>query len=123
MQEIDLIHLKGMTFYAYHGVLPEEQKLGQKFLVDLDVYLQSAAGYAADDLTKTVNYAEVFQVVERCVTGERYKLLEALAERIAAEVLGKFRCLGVRVEVHKPNAPIPGVINDISVEIYREKEV
>ncbi|HHV63729.1 MAG TPA: dihydroneopterin aldolase [Peptococcaceae bacterium] len=117
---VNVIHLRGLEFYAYHGVLPEEQKLGQKFLVDVDLYPGKWLS-GRDKLEETVNYAEVYETVKACVEKERFQLLESLAEAIAAQVLAGFDCQAVRVEVHKPNAPLPGVFRDVSVEIFREK--
>lgn len=117
----NMIHLKGMEFYGYHGVLEEENDLGQRFLVDLDITPLHWAG-CTDSIDDTVNYAEVFAVVRDCVENKKFKLLETLAEEIASRVLEQFACTRIRVEIHKPNAPIPGIFSDVSVEILREKK-
>ena len=116
----DVIHLRGLEFYAYHGVLPEEQVLGQKFLIDMDLFSDLSRAGVSDQVGDTIHYGEVYQVIKTCVTGERHQLLEHLAEDIAQRVLGQFSCTSVRVEVHKPQAPIPGIFRDVSVEIWRE---
>lgn len=120
MMESNIIHIKGMAFYAYHGVMPEENVLGQKFFVDADIFLKDAFGNA-DNLAETVNYADVYSLIKDIVLTERYKLIETLAEKIAAGIIDRFNCEKVRVEVHKPNAPVPGILEDISVEIMRER--
>ena len=117
----DVIHLRGLEFYAYHGVLPEEQVLGQRFLIDLDLYLDLSKAGSSDRVEDTIHYGEVYQVIKACVTGESHQLLEHLAEDIAQRVLMKFSATSVRVEVHKPQAPIPGIFRDVSVEIWRDK--
>ncbi len=119
--EYSIIHLKGMEFYAFHGLYPEETQLGQKFIIDVDLYL-NANSYAADSLDASVNYAEVYSLVQKTVTGNTYKFIEKLAEEIAQSILRDFACQRVNVEVHKPNAPVQGIIRDISVEIHREKQ-
>lgn len=119
----DVIHLRGLEFYAYHGVLPEENRLGQKFIIDMDLHLNMSKAGLSDQVEDTVSYAEVYQVIQACVTAERHQLLEHLAEHIAQRVLGQFSCASVRVEVHKPQAPIPGIFRDVSVEIWRESRV
>lgn len=116
----DVIHLRGMEFYAYHGVLPEEQVLGQRFLIDVDIFSDLRQAGSSDHVGDTVHYGEVYQVIKACVTGDQHKLLEHLAEEIARDVLKKFSCTSIRVEVHKPQAPIPGIFRDVSVEIWRE---
>lgn len=122
MKEHDIIHLKGLSFYGYHGVMPEENVLGQKFIVDVDLYLKLRKPGLSDQVEDTINYAEVYEKIKGVVTEERYSLLERLAQRIADQILEGFLCDSVRVEVHKPEAPIPGIFEDVSVEIWREKE-
>lgn len=122
MRENNLIHLKGMEFYAYHGVMEEERVLGQRFIIDVDIFPDTWVD-EQERLKDTVNYAQVFNVVQNCVLNERYQLIESLAENIASRILGEFDCKSVRVEVHKPNAPVPGIVKDISVEILREKKI
>lgn len=116
----DAIHLRGLEFYAYHGVLPEEQVLGQRFLIDMDIFSDLRQAGSSDQVGDTIHYGEVYQVVKACVTEARHQLLERLAEEIAQRVLAQFSCSSIRVEVHKPQAPVPGVFRDISVEIWRE---
>lgn len=116
----DVIHLRGLEFYAYHGVLPEEQVLGQRFLIDMDLFSDLSKAGVSDQVGDTIHYGEVYQVIKSCVSGDKHQLLEHLAEDIAQRVLGQFSCTSVRVEVHKPQAPIPGIFKDVSVEIWRE---
>ncbi|HWQ72966.1 MAG TPA: dihydroneopterin aldolase [Desulfitobacteriaceae bacterium] len=118
----DAIHLRGLEFYAYHGLLPEERTLGQKFLVDIDIFLNLQTAGKSDEVKDTVNYAEVYSVIQKYMLGEPVNLLENLAERIACQVLAGFSCAAVRIEIHKPQAPVPGVFRDISVEIWRGKK-
>lgn len=118
----DVIRLRGLEFYAYHGVLPEEKTLGQKFLVDMDIFLSLQSAGNSDKVEDTVSYAEIYSIIKECMLGESVNLLERLAEQIAKQVLDGFECLAVRVEIHKPQAPVPGIFRDISVEIWREKE-
>ncbi|MCB8816748.1 dihydroneopterin aldolase [Desulfosporosinus shakirovi] len=119
MSELDVIHLRGLEFYSYHGVLPEENILGQRFLIDMDLFHNLRQAGFSDRVEDTIHYGEVYQVIKACVTEGRYLLIERLAEEIAQRVLGQFACESVRVEVHKPQAPIPGIIRDVSAEIWR----
>lgn len=118
----DVIHLRGLEFYAYHGLLPEERTLGQKFLVDMDIFLNLQTAGKSDKVEDTVSYAEVYSIIKKYMLGEPVNLLENLAERIACQVLAGFSCAAVRIEIHKPQAPVPGVFRDISVEIWRKKK-
>ena len=121
MKESKIIHLKGMEFYGYHGVLEEERVIGQKFVVDADIHLHGAKRQEDDDLAHTVDYREIYSIVKQCVEKEQFKLIETLCEIIASRLLAQIDCAGVKVEVHKPNAPIPGMIRDISIQITRER--
>jgi dihydroneopterin aldolase len=122
MQGHDVIHLSGLEFYAYHGLLAEERTLGQKFLVDMDIFLSLQTAGKSDKLEDTVSYAEVYSIIQKYMLGEPVNLLENLAEQIATRVLAGFSCSAVRIEIHKPQAPVPGIFGDISVEIWREKK-
>jgi dihydroneopterin aldolase len=123
VDSMDKIFLYEMEFYGYHGVFPEETRLGQRFVVDLVVELDLQEAGQKDDLTKTVNYGEIYERVKEIVEGEPKKLIETIAERIAASLLifsDKIdRC---HVKVTKPNPPIPGHYKSVGVEITRSKD-
>ncbi len=115
----DKLVLKGMQFYGYHGALPEERQLGQRFLVDLELFCDLRSPGASDRLGAAVDYAKVFDLVKGIVEKERYHLIEALAERIASCVLENFPVEGVLVRVKKPQVPLPGILSYAGVEIKR----
>ncbi len=114
------IALLGLEFYGRHGVRPEEGRLGARFVVDL--WLEVAFEGRGDRLEETVDYAQVYALVEREVTGRRFYLIEALADHLAQTLLEAFpRLVRVRVRVHKPHAPIPGVFRDVYAETERAR--
>lgn len=117
----DKILLEGMTFYGYHGVRQAEKELGQRFVVDLEVWKDLAPAGHGDDLALTVNYAALYRLVAGIVTGPPCNLIETVAERIAAAILAQFPVEAVRVRVRKPEAPIPGVLAGAGVEILRRR--
>lgn len=119
---MDTIILEGMEVYGYHGVLPEEQSLGQRFIVDVELYLDLRPAGESDDPDRTVNYARVFELVESIVGGRPYRLIEAVAEAIASAVLERFPVAVTRVRVKKPQAPVPGRFAWMAVEIRRTKQ-
>ena len=120
---MDKIFLRGMTFAAAHGVLPHEQGMRQRFVVDAELLLDLHPAGLHDDLAETVNYAEVYEIVRKTIEGETKKLLESLAEDIADRVLGAFSMIrSASITVHKPAAPIPGIFSDVGVSITRERE-
>jgi dihydroneopterin aldolase len=119
---MDKIFFRNMAFYAYHGVYPEENRLGQRFFVDLELKLDLRSAAAADDLEQTVNYAAVYERVKREVEETCVKLLETLAENISRSLLGAFPMLvEVTVRVTKPDPPIPGHYEAVGVEIVRRR--
>ncbi len=117
----DRILLQGLRFYGYHGVNPEETRLGQRFVVDLELGVDTRAAGQSDDLTRTVNYGAVYDDVRAVVEGRPYKLIEAVAEAVAARVLERYPVRDVLVRVRKPEAPIPAQMDWVAVEIYRER--
>ncbi len=119
----DRIGLRGLKFYGYHGVLQEEKVLGQLFIIDVDLYRDLSKAGKTDKVEDTINYAEVYDFIKTIVTTERYELIEKLGERIAEDLLKSFNCEAIRVVVHKPQAPIPGIFDDAFIEIYREKKI
>ncbi len=119
---MDRILLQGLQFYAYHGVNPEEQALGQRFQVDLCLGLDLRPAGQTDDLARTVNYSAVYRRVRQVVEGERFRLLEALAERLAAVLLAEFPLATVTVRVTKLHPPLQGAVQGtVAVEITRER--
>jgi dihydroneopterin aldolase len=119
---MDKIELKGMRFFGYHGVYPEENKLGQQFVVDLVMHLDLSEAGSRDDLAATVNYAEVCGLVREIVTGPPLRLVEALAERIATKVLATYTIVGeITVRVTKPHPPVDIRFDGVTVEIHRRR--
>lgn len=113
-----------MTFYGYHGVLPEETKLGQIFHVDLRVETDLKQAGKTDNLEESISYVDLFEVCQSIVEGEPFKLIEAVAEKIAEEILGQFtKVFAVTVKVIKPNPPIPGHYESVAVEITRSRSI
>lgn len=116
----DKIIMSNMAFFGTHGVFEEENRLGQKFFIDTDLYLNTSEAGHTDDLMKSVSYGDVYVVIKAIVESREYDLLEALAENIAKDVLEQFSLIeGIRVKVKKPEAPVPGIFDYFGVEIYR----
>ncbi|AAT03024.1 dihydroneopterin aldolase [Listeria monocytogenes] len=119
---MDKIYLNELVFYGYHGVLAEETKLGQTFRVSLILGLSTKKAGISDSVDDTVSYAEVYETVKEIVEGTPFKLIEALAEKIATEVLTGYPLLEeVTVKLIKPNPPIPGHYDSVAVEIERKR--
>ncbi|MNE24739.1 Dihydroneopterin aldolase [compost metagenome] len=120
---MDKMVLKRMEYYGYHGVFDEERKLGQRFYVDLVLELDLSAAGKSDDLTKTVNYAEIHELVKGIVERKSFKLIEALAEHIASVVLGTYTMIdALTVGVTKPHPPFDIHFEGVTVELHRSRK-
>lgn len=119
---MDKIILKNLCFYGYNGVLEQEKILGQKFFVDVVLYLDLQKAGSEDSLDDTVNYGEVYQLIDKVFKEERYDLIEAVAETICNRVLVSFDLVKeIEVTIRKPEAPVPGIYDYFAVEIRRKR--
>ena len=110
-----------MLFYGYHGALEEEQKIGSRFEVDLDLRVDLARPSLTDLLSQTVDYKKVYHMIREVVEESRFHLLEKLAAAIAEKVLEGFDVDEVTVRLRKPHAAIEGVLDSVEVELTRKK--
>lgn len=117
----DRIRLVGLGGIGHHGVLAEERRDGQTFRADLTLELDARAAAAGDDLTRTVNYAELSRAVVEVIEGEPVNLIETLATRIAAAALEFEAVQTVTVTVHKPDAPVGVPFTDVEITIVRTR--
>ncbi len=109
------IELNTMKFYAYHGVAPQETRVGNTFLVDLALIAPLEKAVETDCLEDTINYAEVYAVVKQEMDIPS-KLLEHVGGRILKALKVRFPSLtGLKVKVTKPNPPFGGDIQSASV--------
>ena len=117
---MDKIIIENLELFANHGVFPEETKLGQKFLINMELYLPTRKAGYSDDLTESVNYGEVSHFVTEFLTTHTYKLIEAAAEQTARAVLLHFPLIQkLKFSIHKPWAPVGLPLSDVAVEIER----
>ncbi|BFI28186.1 7,8-dihydroneopterin aldolase/epimerase/oxygenase [Marchantia polymorpha subsp. ruderalis] len=116
----DRLILRGGKFHGYHGVLEEEKRLGQKFLVDVDAWLELRKSGSSDDLNDSVSYADLFSIVQKILEGPSFDLVEKVATEIAREVLVAHPLVtDVRVRVLKCAPPVSGFVDRLGVEIFR----
>jgi 7,8-dihydroneopterin aldolase/epimerase/oxygenase len=120
----DRIFIEGMIFYGYHGVHPEENRLGQRFVVDVEGTCDLRPAAQNDDIDRTVNYSHLHAIAREVVEGPPVALVETLAERVALAALDRFEMLDeVAVTVRKPSAPIKGsVLENVGVTVRRRRE-
>ncbi|UII56037.1 dihydroneopterin aldolase [Cytobacillus spongiae] len=117
---MDKIYVNDMEFFGYHGVFPEETRLGQRFRVNLVVETDLRKAGESDDLNDSINYGELYNMTREIVEGKPYKLVETVAEKVAGEILQHYSSIHqLTVKVIKPDPPIPGHYKSVAVEITR----
>ncbi|WP_019903967.1 dihydroneopterin aldolase [Methylobacterium sp. 77] len=118
----DRILVERIAVFAYHGLLEEEARIGQRFYISLDCRTDLRPAGLSDDMARTVSYADLTEIAVRIATTRRFALIEALAEAIAAEILDRFEGVdSVVVRVDKPSAPVPAVIDGVAISILRSR--
>jgi len=119
---MDKIILKNLCFYGYHGVLEEENRLGQKFIVDAMLHVDLEEACNSDNVNDTVNYAEVYEIIKYHSTIMKYKLIESLAQNIIEEIFKKHsKVKEIEITIKKPEAPVNGIYDYFGVEIRRSR--
>lgn len=120
---MDKIILKQMKFFGYHGLFEEENKLGQRFNVDVVLHTSLKKAGTSDDMHDSIDYGEAFEKVKEIVEGNSRNLIEAVAEDIATSLFTHFAMLqACTIQVVKPDPPIAGHYESVAVEIYRERK-
>lgn len=117
----DRLTLTGLRGQGRHGVFDWERASARPFVVDLVLHVDMSGAAAGDDLTKTVDYGALAERVVARIEGEPVKLIETLAERIAADCLADPLVRTAEVTVHKPQAPISVPFGDVAVTVVRER--
>ncbi|TCO74401.1 dihydroneopterin aldolase [Marinisporobacter balticus] len=119
---MDKIIMKNLSFYGYHGAMREENVLGQKFFIDIDLYVDLEKAGNSDHVKDTVHYGEAYALVKDIVENKRFDLIEALVEDIAKEILNQFQLVKeINVTIRKPEAPVAGIFDYFGVEIRRKQ--
>ncbi|MCR5691769.1 MAG: 2-amino-4-hydroxy-6-hydroxymethyldihydropteridine diphosphokinase [Eubacterium sp.] len=118
---MDQIRIDNLEVYCHHGLLKEENVLGQKFLISLTLETDTRQAGREDDINYSIDYAQVSHFVEGKMKEKNYKLIEAAAEHLAEELLENFSLIQkVRLQIKKPWAPILLPLDTVSVTIERE---
>lgn len=118
----DELAITGIECYGHHGVFDFEKRVGQVFLIDLALGLDTAPAAASDDLRDTVDYGSLVGQVKAAVEHDPVDLIETLGQRIAEICLLDSRVEWARVTVHKPDAPIEATFSDVALTITRKRE-
>jgi dihydroneopterin aldolase len=118
----DTIFVTGLLIHAHHGVMDHEGKVGQRFVIDLELTVDLTAGSQSDKLADTVSYSAIVDTATEVFTGRNYRLIEAAGGAVADALLKKFPRLDtVRITVRKPHAPIAAIFGDAGVTLTRRR--
>lgn len=118
---MDRISLYGIDIYAHHGVHPAERELGQRFVIDLDLWSDFSAAADSDSLADALDYTAVHRHVTEATASTTFHLIEALAGHICRLLLQEFALEKVSVTVRKPNPPIPNFLGTACVTLERDR--
>lgn len=119
---MDQISLHGIDVYAHHGVHPAERELGQRFVIDVDLWVDCREAAATDSLGKALDYTAVHRCISEATAGTSFQLIEALAGHLCRILLENFAVDKVRLTVQKPNPPIPNFLGKAAVTFARDRQ-
>jgi dihydroneopterin aldolase len=118
----DTIFISGLVIHARHGVMDHETEVGQRFVIDLELFTDLSESSRTDRLVDTVSYSNVVATATAAFKNTNYKLLERAAGAVADAILAAFsRIRSVKVTVHKPHAPIAAIFDDVGVVLTRAR--
>ena len=119
-KDVDEIRISNLEVFGHHGVYAEENTLGQKFLVSAVLFTDTSKAGHTDCLEDSIHYGDVCHTIKHIMEERNYKLLEAVAETVAEQLLKKYKGLEkIRLEIKKPWAPIMLPIDTVAVSIER----
>ena len=117
---MDQIRIDRLKVFAHHGVYPEESAQGQNFYVSAILDVDTREAGLRDELSESVDYGSVSMFIDKFMKKNTFKLLEAVVENLAREILLKYPLVhSVTLKVSKPQAPIPLPFEDVSVTVKR----
>ncbi len=118
----DTIFVSGLLIHAHHGVMAHEGKVGQRFVIDLELTTDLATASRSDKLADTVDYGAIVDTTTAVFTRRSYRLIEAAGGAVADAILAKFANVSaVRITVRKPHAPIAAIFGDAGVTLTRRR--
>ncbi|MCL2063844.1 MAG: dihydroneopterin aldolase [Candidatus Cloacimonetes bacterium] len=117
------IHLNNMVFYGFHGIYPEERKLGQRFNVSISIYTDDTLDSIVKDLKDTVDYTKIYDEVKHIMEIQQFHLLEDCANTILTSILKNFDLVvGLKVLIEKPGVPMNAALSYVAVEMERYRD-
>lgn len=119
---MDKIYLKGLEVFAHHGVYEEEKEKGQRFIINATLDVDTLTASLSDDIEDTLDYGKVSEYIKNYMIKSRVNLLETLTNDLARKLLVNFKEIyAVKLEICKPEAPIPIKFDSVSIEVERKR--
>jgi dihydroneopterin aldolase len=119
---LDKISLSNIHVFAYHGVYPEEQKLGQKFIISVDLFADLSTICNSDNIADGFCYGDTTHKIIHFCLNNRFNTLESLSHALGKYLFFINKIIhNVVIKIEKPNAPINCHIDSVSVEIHRSR--
>jgi 7,8-dihydroneopterin aldolase/epimerase/oxygenase len=111
-----------MVFYGFHGVHPVEKEMGQRIEVDVELLSDFEAVGRADDLSRALNYVDIYEIVREIVEEKGFNLIEGIGVSIAGRILDQFELEKVTVRVRKPQPPLGGLVDAVEFEVSKDRK-
>ncbi|MBA2579828.1 MAG: dihydroneopterin aldolase [Thermoleophilaceae bacterium] len=115
------VEISGLSLYTRHGVGEAEREVGQRLVFDLSFELDECDATVTDRLEDTIDYADVCEQVALAAQERSYRTLERLCSAIADRVMDRYGAGSVSVRATKPEPPIPLPVDEVSVEVWKER--
>jgi dihydroneopterin aldolase len=115
------IEIVGLSLYTHHGVEQAERAVGQRLVFDLSFDLSQCDATVTDRVEDTIDYADVCQQVALAAQERSYKTLERLCSAIADRMMDRYDADAVTVRATKPEPPIPLPVEEVTVEVWKER--
>ena len=115
------IEIVGLSLYTHHGVEAAEREVGQRLVFDLSFDVSDCDATVTDRVEDTIDYAEVCQQVALAAQERSYKTLERLCSAIADRMMDRYNADAVTVRATKPEPPIPLPVEEVTVEVWKER--
>ena len=118
---MDTIFIEAIEFYGYHGLFDEEQTIGHRYVADIEISTDTRKAGTTDHLADTIDYAAVARRVAAIGSSEKHRLIESIAERLAAAILDEFAVDSVRIRLKKVKPPFNVIAQSVGVDIRRDR--
>ncbi len=115
------IEISGLSLYTHHGVGQAEREVGQRLVFDLWFDVGDCDATVTDRVEDTIDYADVCQQVALAASERSFKTLEALCSSVADHLIDRYGASAVRIRAAKPEPPIPLPVEEVAVEVWKER--